>query len=255
MYMKKKGLYCFINENHKLNFFIQTIIILNLIMVMLESVENIEKNFQLFFHWFEVFSIAIFSAEYLTRIWTADFGSANPIKARLKFIFSFLGLIDLLAILPFYLPFLFSFDLRFLRIMRLFRLLRIFKITRYSNALKLIGKVLKRKKEELFLTMFLTFLLLLVSSSLMFYIEHDAQPKNFSNIFQSFWWAVATMTTIGYGDIYPVTALGKFLSGIIAILGIGLVALPTGIVSSSFIETMKENNQEKTCPHCGREIF
>jgi len=104
------------------------------------------------------------------------------------------------------------------------------------------------------LTLFITFLLLIVASSFMFYVEHAAQPEEFTNIFQSLWWAVATLTTIGYGDIYPVTVLGKFLSAIIAILGIGLVALPTGIISSGFIETIKENKKPHICPHCGKEI-
>jgi voltage-gated potassium channel len=250
----KRKIYYIINENRFFLVFIQCLIIINLLAVMLESVSHLHKNYGPFFYWLEVVSVAIFTVEYLARVWSAAFGTVQPVKNRLKFIFSFLGLIDLLAILPFYLPFLISFDLRFLRIMRLVRLFRIFKIARYSKALLLIGKVLKRKKEELFSTLFLTFLLLLAASSFMFYVEHGAQPEQFTNIFQSFWWAVATLTTIGYGDIYPVTALGKFLSAIIAILGIGLVALPTGIISSGFIETVKENRKPNVCPHCGREI-
>ncbi len=251
---RKRIIYYIINENRFFLVFIQCLIIINLMAVMLESVSYLHKKYGFFFYWFEVISVAIFTVEYLARVWSADFGTVQPVKKRLKFVFSFLGLIDLLAILPFYLPFLIAFDLRFLRIMRLVRLFRIFKIARYSKALLFIGKVLRCKKEEIFLTLFITFLLLMAASSFMFYVEHGAQPEKFSNIFQSFWWAVATLTTIGYGDIYPVTALGKFLSGIIAILGIGLVALPTGIISSGFIETVKENRIPHVCPHCGREI-
>jgi voltage-gated potassium channel len=250
----KRKIYGIINENPFFLVFIQSLIIINMLAVMLESVSYLHKNYGPFFYWFEVVSVAIFTIEYLARVWSADFGTMQPIKRRLKFIFSFLGLIDLVAILPFYLPFLITFDLRFLRIMRLVRLFRVFKIARYSMALKLIGKVLKRKKEEIFLTLFITFLLLIVASSFMFYVEHEAQPEEFTNIFQSLWWAVATLTTIGYGDIYPVTVLGKLLSAIIAILGIGLVALPTGIISSGFIETIKENRKPHICPHCGKEI-
>lgn len=148
----KKRAYNILNENRIFLIFIQGLIIINLIAVMLESVETLHKNFRPLFYWFEVISVAIFTVEYLTRVWSADFGRDKPVKTRLKFIFSFLGLIDLLAILPFYLPFLIAFDLRFLRILRLVRIFRIFKIARYSPALALIGKVLKRKKEELFLT-------------------------------------------------------------------------------------------------------
>jgi voltage-gated potassium channel len=132
--------------------------------------------------------------------------------------------------------------------------LRILKIARYSKALRFIGSVLKQKKEELLLTLFVMFLLLLVASSLMFNVENKAQPEQFTNIFQSLWWAVATLTTIGYGDIYPVTALGKFLGAIIAILGIGFVALPTAILSTGFIDALRKNKKSHICPHCGKEI-
>jgi voltage-gated potassium channel len=250
----KRKIHGLINEDRFFLLFIQSLIIINMLAVMLESVSSLHKSFGPFFYWFELFSVAIFTVEYLMRVWSADFGTAQPVKSRVKFIFSFLGLIDLVAILPFYLPFLIAFDLRFLRLMRLVRLFRILKIARYSRALQLIGKVLKRTKEEIFLTLFITFLILMVASSIMFYVEHESQPERFPNIFQSFWWAVATLTTIGYGDIYPVTALGKFLSAIIAILGIGLVALPTGIISSGFIETVKEDRKPHVCPHCGRDI-
>lgn len=250
----KKKINIYLTESRIFLFFIQGLIIFNLLAVMFESVEHLRNSYGSFFFWFEVGSIVIFTAEYLARVWCADIGTMKPIKARLKFIFSFLGLVDLLAIMPFYLPFLISLDLRFLRILRLVRILRVLKIARYSKALRMIGKVLKKTKEELFLTLGITFLLLLIASSLMFYVEHEVQPEQFSNIFQSFWWAVATLTTIGYGDIYPVTALGKFLSAIIAVLGIGLVALPTAIISSGFMTTMKENRERHICPHCGEEI-
>lgn len=247
----KKKTHAMLSKSRIFLFSIQSLIIANLLAVMFESVASLRDGYGTFFYWFEVISVLIFTVEYLARVWSTDVGTGKPVKARLKFIFSFLGLIDLLAILPFYLPFIITFDLRFLRIMRLVRLFRVIKIARYSKALSLIGDVLKRKKEELFLTIFITFLLLLVASSLMFYVEHDAQPEQFSNIFQSFWWAIATLTTIGYGDIYPVTALGKLLSAVIALLGIGLVALPTGILSAGFMDSLKKNENPKTCPHCG----
>lgn len=250
----KRKTHIILTENRLFLFFIQGLIVINLLAVMFESVAFLRKNYGPFFHFFEILSVGIFTVEYLLRIWSVDVGIGKPVKARLKFIFSFMGLIDLMAILPFYMPLFITFDLRFLRILRLVRLFRVLKIVRYSNALRLIGKVLKRQKEGLFLTIFISFLLLLVASSLMYYVEHEAQPEQFSNIFQSFWWAVATLTTIGYGDIYPVTAVGKLLSAVIALLGIGLVALPTGILSAGFIEVMKQEDKTQTCPHCGRVL-
>jgi voltage-gated potassium channel len=177
---------------------------------------------------------------------------------RLKFTFSTLGLVDLFAILPFYLPFLIAIDLRVLRILRLLRLLRIFKLGRYSKSFKIISSVLKETRSELGITFFVAFVLLVLSSTLMYYIERDVQPEAFASIGHAFWWAVATLTTVGYGDVYPVTGIGKVLSALIAIIGIGFVALPTGIISSVFIEKVQEgnstkhqNNQECTCPNCG----
>ncbi len=150
-----------------------------------------------------------------------------------------MAIIDLMAILPFYLPFIIKIDLRSLRILRLVRLLRILKLNRYTKSMKVLGRVIKRKKEELIVTVFITGILMLLAASIMFYIENETQPEAFPNIIASFWWAIATLTTVGYGDIYPVTFLGKFLAGIIAFLGIGLVALPTGIISSGFIEEVE----------------
>lgn len=245
--------------------FIISLIILNVIFVILESFNSLKLRYGLFFYWFELISVIIFTGEYLLRLWTSQykFPNTTPPKAVIKYIFSFMALIDLAAILPFYLPMFISLDLRFLRILRLTRLLRILKINRYTESLEMIKKVLLTKKEELGVTMFVTFLLLLLSSSIIYYVETDVQPDAFSNIIASFWWGVATLTTVGYGDIYPVTAIGKVLSGIIALLGIGLVALPTGIISSGFMEEMgkrrkekeKENEERiKYCPYCGRKL-
>ena len=202
----------------------------------------------------------VFSVEYILRFWTADLGLENssPFYKRLKFSFSTFGLIDLFAILPFYLPFLFPFDLRVLRILRLFRLLRIFKLGRLSKSLQTITSVLKESKSELSITLFVAFILMILSSTLMYYVENEAQPDKFENIGQSLWWSVATLTTVGYGDIYPITGLGKVLSSVIALIGIGFVALPTGIISSAFIGRMqseKEKRKKCKCPKCGTTMF
>ena len=240
------------------------LIILNVAAIILASEKKLYIAFRIGFSIFEVFSVIVFTIEYLLRLWTAEYKveATSRNKARIKYIFTPMAIIDLLAILPFYLPFLIPVDLRFLRILRLTRLLRLLKIQRYSQSLQLIGKVLKEKKEELIVTIFVTFLLIVFASSLMFYIESEVQPDQFPNIISAFWWAIATLTTIGYGDVYPVTGWGRFLSGVIAVLGIGLVALPTGILSSGFIEELsskkknksRESQDYKYCPHCGKRL-
>lgn len=230
------------------------LISLNAISIILESFDSINKNYSNYLRAFEIFSVIIFTIEYVLRIWSSDLQIHNKgkIKSRISFFFKPMSLIDLFAILPFYLPMIIPFDLR---ILRLTRMLRLFKIQRYSKSLNIISNVLKNKKEELFITIFTTFLLILVSSTLIYYLEHEAQPKQFPNIVQAFWWAIATLTTVGYGDVYPITAWGQLLSGFIALLGIGLVALPTGIISSSFIEELNKRKKKiAICPHCGKEI-
>lgn len=244
------------------NYFIISLIIVNALAVMLESNSAIHNKFKSAFFYFEIISVIIFTVEYLLRVWTADFRypHINKVTARIKFIFSFYGLIDFLAVFPFYIPRIVRVDLRFIRILRLARMLRVLKLSRYSKSLNIIGEILNEKKTELGVAIFVTFLLLVFSASLMFYIENDAQPEAFPDMLSSLWWAIATLTTIGYGDVYPITGLGKLLSGIIAILGIGLVALPTGIFSGAFIEKImaqrkrKETLEKKVCPHCGKEI-
>lgn len=209
----------------------------------------------------ETVSVIIFTIEYLLRLWTSDYiySGLGPIRARLKYVFSFMAIIDLLAILPFYLPFLITVDLRVLRVLRVIRLFRVFKFNRYTNALAAIGEVFKRKKSQLLSSIFVVGLLMIIASVLMYNVESEAQPEAFSNAFSSLWWAVATLTTVGYGDVYPVTVLGKILSAIIAILGIGLVAVPTGIISAGFTELIgdkKEDQEDEKsyCPYCGKKI-
>lgn len=208
----------------------------------------------------EKISVIIFSIEYLLRIWTADllFPKKNYFIAKIKYIFSFIAIIDLLAILPFYLPMFFLIDLRVLRMLRIIRLFRVFKINRYTNALSSIAKVFRNKQHELLSSIFVVLLLMIVASVLMYSIENSAQPDVFKNAFDALWWALATLTTVGYGDIYPITVLGKILSAIIAILGIGLVAVPAGIISAGFMEEIQEEKNKmddiKYCPYCGKKL-
>lgn len=257
--MLKKKVYDFINHNSIFQKFIYGLIILNVISLILASYKEIYTNYEFFFERFELFSVIIFSAEYVLRFWAADldFEKGSPFAKRIKFSLSAFGLIDLFAILPFYLPLLFPFDLRILRILRLFRLLRIFKLGRLSKSLQTITSVLRESKSELSITLFVAFILMILSSTLMYYVENEAQPDKFENIGQSLWWSVATLTTVGYGDIYPITGLGKILSSVIALIGIGFVALPTGIISSAFINRMQSSKEEKKkceCPNCGTKF-
>lgn len=228
--------------------FVMILIIINIIAVILESFSNIESKLSYELKIFENISVIIFSIEYLLRLYTSDlhFHERKKIKSISKYIKTPMAIIDLLAILPFYLPMLIPVDLRVLRILRLTRILRVFKVNRYTKSLNIIGRVLKRKRNELVITIFVTILLLLLSASIMYLFENGKQPNNFPNIIASMWWAIATLTTVGYGDVYPITIMGKILSGIIALLGVGLVALPTGIISSGFMEEISLEKETST---------
>jgi voltage-gated potassium channel len=204
----------------------------------------------------ENISIAIFSLEYVLRIWACTCAKKykHPLTGRLKYIFSSGSIIDLLAIMPFYLSL--TFDLRFVRIFRLIRFLRFFKLGRYLNSTKIISRVFDAKKNELVLCLIITLCLIIVASSLMYFIEHGKQPDKFSSIPETMWWSVTTLTTVGYGDVFPVTALGRILTAVISIMGVGMFALPAGILASGFADEfhrIKEKNKNR-CPHCGKEI-
>jgi voltage-gated potassium channel len=160
----------------------------------------------------------------------------NRMKGVSKYVFSTFGLIDLISILPFYLNQFIKVDGRFLRILRLFRLTRIFKLGRDSSSLRLFVKALKGVQNELKFTLFLSALAILFSASAIYYLENEAQPDKFSSITESIWWATVSLATVGYGDVYPVTVGGKIFASIISLIGIGIVAIPTGIISASFVE-------------------
>jgi voltage-gated potassium channel len=218
---------------------------LNVLAIILESVNDIYAQFQTQFFWFEVFSVAVFSVEYLLRLWTIvekRTKSGTPIT-RWQYAKSPLAIIDLLAILPFYLQFFFVLDLRFLRIIRI---LRVFKLTRYSSAFTLLLKVFNEEKHSLIAAFSILFVLLVISSSGIYLIEHDVQPEAFGSIPAAMWWAMATLTTVGYGDVTPITAGGKFFGGVITILSMGLVAMPTGIIVSGFSEQLRRRRQKFT---------
>lgn len=235
--------------------FILTLIFLNVVAVIIETVEWIHADYGLYLYWFEVFSVAVFSVEYILRVWSSQSQAkyAKPLWGRIKFMLTPMALVDLLAILPFFLTF-FAIDLRFIRTIRLFRLFRVLKFVRYSQTLKLFGKVVRGKKEELIVTATIMFVLVILTSSFIYLAEHEAQPDKFTDIPTSMWWAIVTLTTVGYGDVFPVTALGKVFAAIIAVLGIGMFALPTGILGASFVEEMGKMKEKPCCPHCGKEL-
>ena len=233
--------------SRRFDLFIMIMIFLNMIAVIMETVDAVYVKYDSLFEWFEIISVIVFTLEYAGRIWSCTLIErySHPIKGRIQFILSPIGLIDLLAILPFYLPFIMSIDGRILRLLRLFRLVRIFKMGRYSTAFRMIANVLNRRKEELLVTLTIVLLVLVLASSLMYYVEHEVQPEAFSSIPATMWWGVATLTTVGYGDVYPITSIGRVLGAFIAIMGIGIFALPAGIIASGFEAEIRKKSEEK----------
>jgi voltage-gated potassium channel len=231
------------------------LIALNVAALVLETVEAVHSRAPRLFAALEAVSVAVFSLEYVLRLWstTASEEFRHPFFGRLRFALTPLALCDLLSILPFYLPFA-GVDLRFVRAVRLLRFFRLAKLGRYSLALQTFGLVLRRKKEELVTMLLLLLLLLVFSSSAMYFVENPSQPEAFSSIPQAMWWGIATLTTVGYGDIYPVTGLGRVLGSIIAILGIGVFALPAGVLGAAFVEELQRRKRPEACPHCGKPL-
>lgn len=240
--------------------FIMSLIALNVLAVVLETVDWIYAGHAALFRAFDVFSVMVFTVEYILRAWSCTVNPryGNSVTGRLRYLITPMALVDLLAILPFYLPFVYT-DLRFMRALRLFRLFRILKLARYSESLQTFVDVLRLKKEELLLMFFAIIILLVISSSLMYEAEHEAQPRAFASIPAAMWWGIVTLATVGYGDVYPVTDWGRFIGSIVVILGIGLFALPTGVLASGFAEVLATRKEEsrrgnQRCPHCGRYI-
>ena len=241
--------------SRRFDMFILNLIGLNVLAVMLQSIPALESQFAGLFFAFELFSVAVFSVEYLARLWSCveEPEYRRPILGRLRFALRPMVLIDLLAILPFLVSFA-AFDLRILRAFRLLRLVRLLKATRYVAAAKHFRSVMETKREELVLTTGLMTVLLIITASVMYFAENAAQPDKFGSIPESLWWAVATLTTVGYGDVYPITPLGRIAAGFIAIVGIGFLALPTAILGSGFVEAIEADKKDQICPHCGGRL-
>jgi voltage-gated potassium channel len=215
-----------INDNGKSRifaYFIQILIFISIVAFSFETVPDLEPNTRKILRVIEIFCVVVFTIEYLLRIYVAD--------TKHKFIFSFFGIIDFLAILPFYLAL--GVDLRSLRALRFLRLFRILKLMRYNKAIKRFTAAISTAKEEILLFLFVTLILIYFASVGIYYFENEAQPEHFASIFDSLWWAIITLTTVGYGDVYPITVGGKVFTFFILMIGLGVVAIPTGIISSA----------------------
>ena len=220
------------------DYFIVTVIILNILTVFLETFDELEKMFPVF-KTIETATMIVFCVEYGLRIWTADFLYPNKsgTAARLRFLRSFDGIVDLLTILPFF--FLSGFIVfRMLRVVRIFHL---FRVNAHYDSFHVITTVLAEKKNQIISSVFIIIVLMLASSLGIYSAEHDAQPDVFSNAFSGIWWSVSTLLTVGYGDIYPITVIGRLMAICIAFLGVGVVAIPTGIISAGFVEQYTKN--------------
>ncbi len=224
----KKKIYEIIEDNstkkgRQFDYFIQGLILLSLISFSLDTLPGLSEKSTIYLKGFEFFSITIFSIEYVLRLYVS--------KNRIKYIFSFYGLIDLIAIVPFFLN---SFiDLRFLRVFRVFRVFRALKLIRYNKAIRRFGLAFKIVKEEIVLFFIVTLIMIFITSAGIYFFENDAQPEVFKPIFHSAWWSIVTLTTVGYGDVYPITVGGRIFTFFVLMIGVGLVTIPAGLIASS----------------------
>ena len=224
--------------------FIVLLIILNVSAIILESYKPIGEMYHQEFLLFNIFSVVVFTLEYFARIWVSVESPlserSGPTKSRLKYLLSPVSLIDLLAIAPFYLSFIFAIDLRYLRMLRMIRLL---KLTHYFKGLHLFIDVFKKELPSIGAAIIIMSVLVIMSASVMYGLEHEAQPDVFDSIPSAIWWSVVTMTTVGYGDVIPVTFLGKFISIFIMLLGVGIVALPAAMLAAKFGDELRTRKQ------------
>ena len=225
------------------NVLLMLLIMCNVIAVIFASDAEIYTELKVVFDRFELFSIIIFSTEYVSRVWVCieDPRYKSPVTGRLKYMTSPMAIIDVVAVLPFYFGIFFNIDTRFLRVLRLFR---IFKLSRHFSAMSVLLTVIKNELATLVSAIFIMLVLVVLASAGMFLVERNVQPDVFGTIPRAMWWATITLTTVGYGDVIPITVAGKILGVIITILGVGMAALPAGIIASGF--TREVNNRRDT---------
>jgi voltage-gated potassium channel len=235
------------------NLVLISLIALNILAVVFSSEAKFYNLYSYQLRLLQLISIPIFTVEYLLRLWVCDF---NPLfrglKGRIKYMLTPFMFGDLLALLHFYMPGIVQWDMRFLRILRFGKMMSILRFSKYSHALRTLIKVMKKKKEAIRMSLSFMISVLLISSCFIYYIEHKVQPEAFSSIPAAMWWSVITLTTIGYGDIYPITPLGKFFGSVVAFFGVGLFALPAGIFGAGLVEEMQQKTQKTVCPYCGK---
>jgi voltage-gated potassium channel len=234
------------------------LIVLNVLATVAGTVNSVREAYGTELRIFEIASVVVFTVEYVLRVWSCieDEAYDGSIRGRLTFAKTLPAVVDLVAVLPFYLSV--GLDLRFVRVLRLLRVFRLVKAARYFPALRLFGQVFREKKEEIIVSISCLAMLLVMTSSLIYYAERQAQPEAFGSIPESLWWSVVTVTTVGYGDAYPITTLGRILGGIVALLGTGIGAIPAGLLASGFSEAMDPDEEAASpmhyCPHCGAEL-
>jgi voltage-gated potassium channel len=235
------------------------LIIANVVAVIIETVPTLSVETRAFLHWFELVSVVLFAAEYLLRLWVSveQPEIAHSIGGRLHWMLRPMSLFDLAAILSIFAP----IDLRYLRIFRILRLFRVLSVPSLANTYERLKHSVGKRRDLLVVSALLMTMLLVSSACLLYFFEHDAQPKVFSSIPQAMWWASVTLTTIGYGDIFPITAAGKFCAALIAIVGVGFFALPAAILTGAVMEAHEAAHESAhevksaatvTCPHCGK---
>ena len=214
------------------------IVILNLLVTVMYTFDRMEQQYGPLLLAVESITVAFFAVDYCLRVWTAHFirPSLPEGRAVYKYMTSFTGLVDLLSWLPYYLPIFFPAGAAVFRILRVVRIFRLFQINAYYDSLNVIAEVIASKRQQLVSSVFIILVLMLASSLCMYSLENEAQPEVFSNAFSGVWWSVSTLLTVGYGDIYPVTIPGKIMGIIISFLGVGMVAIPTGIISAGFVD-------------------
>lgn len=213
-------------------------VLVNVVVTVLYTFDEMELYYGEILLLLEAITIAFFAADYVLRLLTAQFlhPSCSESQALMKYCFSFSGFIDLLSFLPYYLPVFFPTGAAVFRMFRVIRIFRLFQINGYYDSLNVIAEVISSKRQQLFSSIFTILVLMLASSLCMYSLEHEAQPEVFTNAFSGMWWSVSTLLTVGYGDIYPITTLGKIFSIFITFLGVGMVAVPTGIISAGFVD-------------------
>ena len=213
-------------------------IILNLLVSIMHTYENVRDNYGSIILIVEGVTVAFFTVDYVLRLFTAKFvyPKYSEVHAIRKYVFSFNGIVDVLSFVPYYLPFVFPMGTVAFRMIRIVRIFRLFRINAYHDSLSVIKEVLKGKKQQLISSVFIILVLMMGSSLCMYSLEHEAQPEVFQNAFSGIWWATSTLLTVGYGDIYPITFVGKIFGIIISFLGVGMVAIPTGIISAGFVD-------------------